>query len=257
LQKATIIPRYDPSSESSKKYTVVEDATPKKEESEDSPNESSAGDASKEGISSEEDDDRDQAAPIPEAVYEQDKLESVFRSARDVWDQKASIPAADTKEQANGGFAFGFALGESNDNNAPSPQEQQTKSGDASSGFSFGFDLPSDDPARSQRSDAMNESKPNDTLAKVETAENAQVGEATGEAVTGPRLPRRRGFQFPEEDLSRYVGYFFSIDDDSVRRQDGVDDREVWNRERHSLTLDWKRKRKYAMSRIQKRLKIR
>ena len=34
-------------------------------------------------------------------------------------------------------------------------------------------------------------------------------------------------------------------------------DKQIWLKERETLTLDWKRKRKYAMTRIQKRMKFR
>ena len=74
---------------------------------------------------------------------------------------------------------------------------------------------------------------------------------------------RRRGLLFPNEIIEKYRADFFAcnngnqiMNDLEGYRNDERDTQE-WHSERQSLTLDWKRKRKHAQSRIQKRMKIR
>mmetsp|Transcript_91844 Transcript_91844/g.186983 ORF Transcript_91844/g.186983 Transcript_91844/m.186983 type:complete len:101 (-) Transcript_91844:221-523(-) len=76
-------------------------------------------------------------------------------------------------------------------------------------------------------------------------------------------VQRTKGLTIPEEDLQNYVDNFFGCNNGVriLENPEGFmnDDRErsLWNQERQTLTQDWKRKRKYAVTRIQKRMKIR
>ncbi|KAL3911146.1 MAG: hypothetical protein SGILL_007398 [Bacillariaceae sp.] len=259
-QQPTIIPRYDPSMQSSQKHSGLENAGGDANEMVHKDCQSSVDEASngtnledsKDGLSDCEGKglvDKFIAASLQETVYEQDKLESVFRDARDAWEQKPSHASTftlstATEEQPSGVFTFGFALGDSSSTKAPPTTVEET------SGFSFSFDLASN-PSSARGADASEESVRNLLPARAETGD--AIDTLRDRQATDVVRPRRRGLAFPEEDLSRYVGYFVSFDDGQYTHHD----KEEWIRERHSLTLDWKRKRKYAMSRIQKRLKTR
>jgi hypothetical protein len=91
---------------------------------------------------------------------------------------------------------------------------------------------------------------------EVRTAENEQAGERSASI-------QRRGLFFPEDTLDEYTNAFFAMnegarilqDPQGFLRDDSV--KQQWKKERHALTLDWKRKRKFAQSRMQKKMKFR
>ncbi|KAL3912943.1 MAG: hypothetical protein SGILL_006689 [Bacillariaceae sp.] len=243
---ATIMPRYDPSKETN--TGKVEPENVDADETKSSTDSSSSDDGSIESTSeAKHDDNKDSAAPIQESVYEEAKLESVFRDARDTWDQKLApsapkLSSASNEQQSSGAFTFGFDVGDSNSEGG-AEQKELRKPKEESSGFSFSFDLPADAAEPVEET-----SKQPHGTGDVE-AQSASIESELGVS----RQPRRQGLNFPAKALSRYAGYFFDIDENPQASRN--DPPEVWNRTRHTLTMDWKRKRKYAMSRIQKRLR--
>jgi hypothetical protein len=105
-----------------------------------------------------------------------------------------------------------------------------------------------------------------DNISLMEKGANFLVEETDVEA-----RPRRKGLEFDEHDLQRYVDGFFSWNEgtkilDTTDGDPNVNDerfqyddkeKQIWLKERETLTMDWKRKRKYAMTRINKRMKVR
>ena len=152
-------------------------------------------------------------------VYEQDKLESVFKQSRQV----ASTNAA-------GGFSFGFQV--------PSVPSEQSNS------FSFGFNV-SDEPKDDEKpstDDSPTKSDEIDNVARKKRGHETQ-------------RVRRVGLTFPESDLDAYEDLFFSLNegpkilkDMDAMKQD-EDSQNLWQKERVQLTADWKRKQKSALSR--------
>ena len=75
--------------------------------------------------------------------------------------------------------------------------------------------------------------------------------------------PRRRGLMLPDSAVDHYYNKFFELNDGLAiqRDPDGFRNDEAvkadWHKERHALTQDWKRKRKFALSRLQKNNKFR
>mmetsp|Transcript_12916 Transcript_12916/g.20792 ORF Transcript_12916/g.20792 Transcript_12916/m.20792 type:complete len:284 (-) Transcript_12916:67-918(-) len=200
-------------------------------------------------VSGKRDDEEEQEE---EDVYEQDKLESVFRDVREVWEKapsnKASTPAVDGG--SGGGFTFGFDLDKIDEAGG-----RQTKvSSNEATSFSFSFNIPGASDKAETKGHLI--SDPDGTAVPVDD------GASNEDAVEDGSRPHRKGLAFPDKDLEGYVDAFFSCnegerilaDPDGFRNDDK--EREAWKRERQSLTLDWKRKRKYAMTRIQKRVKI-
>ena len=165
-------------------------------------------------------------------IYEQTKLEKVFKDVR----ESAGSMTRSGSEAVASGFAFGFNLGDAK------PIETTQAPG------SFSFSLP----------------EINASTTKEENHEQAKAKECDP---FDPRLESRRrqprAFEFPsEEELDERVRHFYCdfnegarIMNDLVgwRNDPSVKDR--WMKERFALTQDWKRKRKYAMSKKQKRFK--
>ncbi|VEU39937.1 unnamed protein product [Pseudo-nitzschia multistriata] len=277
-----IMPRFDPTAKSSKQFEVEEE--PEEEE----PNSGDEESASETRSSIEdadlsdnkensnhtgdirENDSGAEVSPAPD-IYEQEKLENVFRDARDAWgteDTGAAAPrdtsATDEdpdKSSGKSSFSFGFNL---DDNDASKKQ----KSKSATEAFSFSFSIPEQDQATEH-------DKPN-TIQKeddehMETAtqcdeerDSKNVNDKVDMITTDENVATRlKGLTLPEGDLKTYVDNFFALNDGAriMKDPEGFrrDEKEKteWNRERQTLTLDWKRKRKYAVTRIQKRMKTR
>lgn len=261
-----IMPRYDPTAVTSQKYEVKEeegedeeDGDEEMEEVNDSEKNDESEEASKEesvedDIDDGEGDEDDKKTEAKEEdignIYHQDKLEDVFREARDAWQVKSSqsIPKKKQKKEqtsSTGAFSFGFDLGNAE------PEEESK--GDE--GFSFGFNLP---PEKTSESTSKCKQSINADDANNEEAVDL---EDNVEAISERNIKRRRGLQFSESEVESYNTDFFShnhgnqIVDDLQGFRDDPNEREQWLRERQALTLDWKRKRKHAMSRIHKRIR--
>ena len=284
-----IMPRFDPNAKSSKQY-IVEKLPTEQDGSDISPtNESSSKNNSEDDASVEDDCDDDNVtgeklknpaenevdttpALTQDDVYDQDKLENVFRDARDGWegqDTRTTLvndtPTSTNPDSSSGTSAFSFGFNLSDNANKQKVIEKKPTKDDT---FSFSFDVPVSVPVQAHVGSTTIDiptGKEKDLEYTNASISSRAERDATdddkntdGDTVVAPR---RRGINLPEQDLQRYVDNFFGCNNglNIMRNVDGFkkDDREraEWNRERQSLTLDWKRKRKYAINRIQKRMK--
>lgn len=265
--KASSMQRYDPTKESSQQFELKEGkfevvAVDDQDMHEvDDRNVGMHGDA--DVSEAEEDlgtsDDRDLESPIVASVikdsttegnvYCESQLEEVFRRARDSGE--------------GGGFQVSALFGEQPDE----LKEKEKLNKDASGPFSFGFNLES--------SPAVDGAKRNDGLALIsEVTEPTKLddermsdvemtAENTYDFMLAKKRPRRRGLMLPDSVIDHYYNKFFELNDGLAIQQDpeGFRNDETvkadWHKERHALTQDWKRKRKYALSRLQKNNKFR
>jgi hypothetical protein len=188
-------------------------------------------------------------------VYEQGKLEDVFREARKVQEAPAKVITTNTttvadetkKQEESGGFSFSFNV----------PAESKHLKEQAPGAFSFSFGLPT--TASSSEKLVQAEHMDEATRTRQRDAEAASESVTMAEQECPPVKRQRRGFVFPEQDLDKYVNIFYSLTegrhmmDDlaSFRREAKVQDH--WAKEKLALTQDWKRKRKYAQSRNKKK----
>ncbi|KAG7369623.1 hypothetical protein IV203_027369 [Nitzschia inconspicua] len=282
FQAAGIMPRFDPALESSKKYIVEENVfktdVSNQDENELRSEDEQSANQSKDELSINHDsthdgnEEQDTTLPAAEnlsAIYEQDKLESVFRDARNAWDKHTptqpmtpleSSPSTMEPSTSTGGFSFGFKLDDAPKQDVRNSSEPSSSSSAAAAGFSFSFNLPSDSAGHEKEvtdsADAPTQQRENKIHSSDETR-NEQSFEDTSAVGRPPRL----GLEFPREDLLQYVDNFFSLNNgqriihDPEGFRSDPQEREAWNQQRLVLTADWKRKRKYAMSRIQKRLR--
>jgi hypothetical protein len=251
--RGAMMPRYDPNDVSTKKYEVQDEVHATKEaltQSEDEKShdedahsnvEETDSDGEKEEIYNDQEPSKEEASP----VYHQGKLENVFREARSAWEGQTNQPAQNDTE-SGGAFTFGFDLGK------PSVE---AASNDNADGFTFKFDLPP-------------ESTINDSLKRRQDERNVSASEdmdvdTPNDAEAPVDEKRRRGIRFSMEELESHQTIFFAYNegerimkDLQGFRSDG-EVKEHWLKQRQTLTLDWKNKRKHAMSRIQKRMKFR
>ncbi|KAI2510300.1 hypothetical protein MHU86_4178 [Fragilaria crotonensis] len=188
-------------------------------------------------------------------VYCESQLEEVFRNARDSGE--------------GGGFQVSALFGEQ-------PEELKDKEKlkkEATGTFSFGFMVDSS-PADEGTKMYADTTKLNDQDAKGYATVDGELDEdmhdvavdtnkdATDSASALER-PRRRGLLLPESVVDHYYNKFFALNDGLAIQQDpdGFRNDEAvkadWHKERHALTQDWKRKRKFALSRLQKNNKFR
>ena len=265
-----LMPRYDPRDESTQKYEVdvkddesvksasqtLEDENKSKLETEgdsmdkeDDNNVQSTSEKTSQGQIQEE--SESQSKNPKKNVYHQDKLENVFREARSAWlgqtNESAHVntsqESATIVPSSGGAFSFGFDLG-----------EELVSKEQNDSAFSFSFDVPTQ--VIPNANDNVEEEEPTKA-----TTDDKDMDTLDAEPLAEER--RRIGLRFPTSDLEVYQADFFSQNDGQYIMDDlegfKTDDniKEQWNKERQTLTLDWKRKRKYAMSRIQKRMKLR
>lgn len=239
--------RYDPTKESSMKFEV------KLKGANEENLIKAKGDLSHDGSSSGDDDSRSQPKDKGKRiegrsherqeteadVYEEKKLEDIFRAARE-------------------GKSDGFLMGTRVSEVTITPRNNDELSGSA---FSFGFDLgaPKEEPTKevAYSSSLLFDSKPS-----TDVVAERQVEESPTEGPEVKRL-RRRGFTVPQETLTAFVKSFFEMNEGLyiVENPEGFrhdeDIKSSWKEERYSLTLDWKRKKKYAQSQIQKKMKFR
>ena len=268
------MPRFDPSAKSSEQY-IVEDEQPEEETDLPSEDKSDQDEMSEEESDSddekEEENDTKKKLPNVSTVYEQDKLENVFKTARDAWtaDQTPATASGNSEidskpSEKTSSFSFGFNL---DDNKSEDVKKQETnESSPTNNAFSFGFNLP--EPETQEKAtvpagndDATTEHK-DSTDAQTEALASS-TNDFDDESQKEDYVPRHRGLTLPDEDLRKYVDNFFGCNDGARIMQNPQEfmndekERAEWNSERQTLTLDWKRKRKYAVTRIQKRMKVR
>jgi hypothetical protein len=257
-----IMLRYDPNDVSTQKFEISEDEADSKDQLDDQgerkDEDGLQGDEDEVGSKSdddEEEDELDDGAKDPKNaekelsnVYEQGKLEDVFRDARNAWQGNVQpIAKKETSDTGGGAFSFGFELEEPASNKDP-----QTAKDEDSGGFSFSFSLPGQEAH-----------KENATTAEIENPGEQDMDLEAVETKKKVAEKRRRGIHFPVDTLEKYQSGFFACNEgDRIMqdvegfRKDEVE-REEWQKERQTLTLDWRNKRKHAQSRIQKRMKIR
>jgi hypothetical protein len=268
--------RYDPTKESAKQFVISVKTQDEEHQAQDDnddsnsntkaelapPTDMSTGDLEEEdSIDSkddeEEEDDEEEKEEVPKEddVYEQGKLEDVFREARKVQEAPAKVITTNTttvadetkKQDESGGFSFSFNV----------PAESKNLKEQAPGAFSFSFGLPT--TASSSEKLVQAEHMDEATRTRQRDAEAASESVTMAEQECPPVKRQRRGFVFPEQDLDKYVNIFYSLTegrhmmDDlaSFRREAKVQDH--WAKEKLALTQDWKRKRKYAQSRNKKK----
>jgi hypothetical protein len=250
-----MMPRYDPNDVSTKKYEVQDEDHATKEGLTQSEDEKSHGEdahsnmeeTDSDGQDKEVHDDRELSKQEASPVYHQGKLENVFREARSAWQGQTNQPAQNEIE-SGGAFTFGFDLGK------PSAE---AASNDSAGGFTFRFDL----PPESTINDSFERRQNERTFSASEDMDVDTPNEAEAKAPVDER--RRRGLRFSMEELESYQTGFFGYNEGERIMKDLEDFRsdgevkEHWIKQRQTLTLDWKSKRKHAMSRIQKRMKFR
>lgn len=164
-------------------------------------------------------------------VYEQDKLEDVFKQSR----QAASTASA------TGGFSFGFQVPSANP---------------PSNSFSFGFSISDEPKVEENTSIDVPPTKKSD---EVDDVDNVNKKRKTPARET--RRVRRVGPTIPERDLDAYEDLFFSMNEghqilkdlDAMKQDE--DSQNLWQTERAQLTSDWKRKQKAAQSRRVKKIR--
>ena len=268
------MPRFDPSAKSSEQY-IVEDEQPEEEPDLPSEDKSDEDEMSEEESDSddekEEENDTKKKLPNVSTVYEQDKLENVFKSARDAWtaDQNPATASGNAENDSKpsektSSFSFGFNL---DDNKSEDAKKQETnESSSANNAFSFGFNLPEPETQEKSTVPAGNDDATTEHKDSTDTQTGAlasSTNDSDDESQAEDDVPRHRGLTLPDEDLRKYVDNFFGCNDGARIMQNPQDfmndekERAEWNSERQTLTLDWKRKRKYAVTRIQKRMKVR
>lgn len=155
------------------------------------------------------------------AVYEQDKLENIFKQARE-------------QKQSNG-FSFG-AMFESQQ--SVDATTGKLTDGSKADGFSFGQMFEKQFFSETTSRPVKNDIQQHDFEPKHL-----------------PTKSRRIGLRFSARELDRYESLFFTLNegsriiDDMESMKNEEHDQEMRQKEREALTLDWKRKHKSALSR--------
>ena len=170
---------------------------------------------------------------VTTGIYEQKKLEQVFKEARE------GAPAILSDQMdASGSFAFKFEVDDKDiQNEAPA------------SNFSFNF---------GNNETTVSQEKLDERIFTDIVADGAKI--VNVESNTSIR-PRFRAFEFPNEDMLNEMvhSFYYKINDgermiadvEGWRNDPSV--RDKWLKERLALTQDWKRKRKFALTKQQKR----
>jgi hypothetical protein len=214
---AGLMVRYDPRSEASKQFELQEEPSTRQKDDDEGGEDDDEGGCNDDTPRRPE--TQSDASREGRHIYEESKLEAVFRKARE-----QPVSATETTS-AGGGFAFSFKLDDNQGVPAPA------------SSFSFAFNVGDAKPT-------VDDFEPdNEQMAGIITENPSKVS----------ARKRRRGFLFEEHELDRYVENFYGLHDgdriandlESWRKDESV--RSAWNQERKTLTLDWKRKRKAAV----------
>ena len=269
--KASSMQRYDPTKESSQQYELeIEEPIIEEEEAvvDDDDDAMDDDDAKVNDDNKGAENNNDQIEPdtstaegnkVAEGnVYHESQLEEVFRKARDSGEgggfQVSSMfgeqpdelkEKEKTKEEATGSFSFNFEVV----GGAPAAEEVKK----TEDGFSFGFDVEAS-AAPTNVAAATDEPTKED---------EPNVDEAMTDSTPTATKKRRRGLLPPDSVVDHLYNKFFELneglaiqnDPDGFRTDEVV--RASWHKERYTLTQDWKRKKKYAQSRLQKNNKFR
>lgn len=185
-------------------------------------------------------------------IYHESKLEEVFRIAR--------------TSGEGGGFQVSSIIGDQADECKNKESISKEDEGREKGAFSFSFQLPTPPKITTKLSDS-------NQLVKCRSDQSlpgtARVGDEGGSGSDGNSIHvgvtsnRRRGFMPADKVLDCYYKKFFELNDGLSIIQDPkkfLTDEVVkrkWDEERKALTQDWKRKRKYAQTRIERNNKFR
>jgi hypothetical protein len=298
LGAGMIMQRYDPTKD--KKYEVAVEkslAVPKGEDNEQSESEdevqvereSDASDNSPSEQDEEENgtqkcDAEEKTAANVEGevvptkdVYEQKKLENIFRQAREGEPEKFSFesmfqsskeaesvpresqPEKEIYEQDKLERIFKIAREESTGFSFGQMFESQltdaTKNKTADGSFSFGFGL-----GKAEQPVAATQNDTEEGVAAKEAALKPAGNEPKQELL---QRKARKGLRFPESVLNGYEDAFFQMNDgarfmsDLDAMKNDNDGQDQWQKEKEILTADWKRKQKAALSRKVKKIRRR
>jgi hypothetical protein len=173
-------------------------------------------------------------------IYEQAKLELVFKQVRESNEQVVSFPSKDAAAPAAAGFFFGFTV---DDKNSKSPQKD-----------TFSFSFVTDKTKNGETS--ISHDRPNESEDAQRSIQDTYSEEQHKE------IPRcRPAFHFPQKDLDAFVHNFYHMKEgdrilnDLEGWRNDPEVKERWLRDRARLTQDWKSKRKYALEKKKRRLK--
>ncbi|KAL7479540.1 hypothetical protein ACHAW6_005267 [Cyclotella cf. meneghiniana] len=158
-------------------------------------------------------------------IYEQDKLENIFKQAREQQQGGASTTT---------GFSFGALFESQMDVTTDVLMESSNP-------------MTSKLPAEDRSNEAVTVDAVSNEPARLESNE--------------PQREARVGLEFPLSVLDEYENLFFSLNEgpriiadlESIRNDKVIQDQ--WQKEREVLTADWKRKQKAALSRKVKKVR--
>lgn len=249
--------RFDPANPQSANQFVLQDENKvstndckKSANAKSSPKQPSSSEA--DASSSDENDNSNSQLDVERSkiadIYEQGKLEQVFREVR----ESAPLIVSTKTDNSGSAFSFGFDLTEN--------EAGKTHAAQSPGSFSFSFAVHGKSSSFEKVAGTADVQGRTNVDGDVIMDSDATSQKDPTPAYSGRR---RRAFQFPEEkDLDDYVHRFFYKLNDGERiirdlqgwRNDPAV-KERWMKERFTLTQDWKRKRKYALSKKQKRLR--
>jgi hypothetical protein len=242
--------RFDPTKETARKYELEPISKSTREQDSDSDQEE-ASDKSHDEHVEEINGHRETAESSSgsevhqdQNIYQEGKLEDVFREARERAGDHAVV-----SQGGGGGFTFGFDLGDIEEDR-PGNRDAAANNADV---FAISFDVGGRMAYKLNEVDEANAESPLELVAERNTNEPAEK----------KSIFRRRGLLFPRKALQEYTDAFFALNEgariaedlDGFRNDDEI--KQIWIKERYGLTQDWKRKRKYAQSRMQKKRKYR
>jgi hypothetical protein len=173
--------------------------------------------------------------PIEANIYEQGKLEQVFKDVRESSQQR--VPIDKNSPFGTMGFAFGFDLHNERDVVSEAASTSQ---------FNFSFSVAEGEPSTK---------KVNQKGDKEDSSYYSELSLDDTKLESSAPQKQYKAFVFPtESQLDMYVSQFYSVNDgdrimddlEGWRNDSAV--KEKWLNERHALTQDWKRKHKLALS---------
>ena len=215
------------------------------------------------GVVVKDDDDDDEDKNY---IYKQSKLETIFQKARE-------------NPQVSE-FKFGSLFGGVMSNETEENNKNKSDSDNAGGGFSFGFQM-SDETTTQENSMETNnaniesidkqcdenEEKANDSTI---TTHSRATDTTTTSSMYGFDIPRHQGLEYYKQSsndfLNKWVNHFYDIYSNQITNCDNErkahnhdskdeqqEEQDIWIKERKTLTMDWKRKQKLALSRKSKK----
>jgi len=205
-----------------------------------------------------DDDNKNKSRDNDVVLYEQKKLEHIFREAREGGGGHGGVG------NGSNGMTFGFQFGGGNAEKGSSSQNDNNASGAIS--FLFG--------AKKDEDHGQGEVNPNVSPLAKNIPKNEGMETGTSEdpqdmmipppaAAAAPlfEIKRRDGMHFPPGVLDELENAFFSLNDghkilENIElMKNNEESQNAWNEERRILTADWKRKHKVATVAKQKKMK--